>query len=147
MHPVDTFPWVVQSPAASTRATPHARRALRAVWTSTCSIHGLRFGPRHARRRPVARVYTLAQPFRGPASLAVGHVILGLFGAVAGPWQAERALCVWATLEFRPSGLLKLAKKIIFSFGFNLNLNFEKLYLNIQSSKNYETSSVGFVIF
>jgi hypothetical protein len=131
MRPVDTFPWVVQSPAASTCATLHARRVLRVVWTSTCSIHGLRFGPRRARRRPVARVYTLAQPFRGPASLAVGRVILGLFGAVAGPWQAERTLCMWAALEFRPSGLLKLAKKILFSFGFNLNLKFEKLYLNI----------------
>jgi hypothetical protein len=26
----------------------------------------------------------------------------GLFGAVAGPWQAERALCAWAELSFGP---------------------------------------------
>jgi hypothetical protein len=40
-------------------------------------------------------------------------------------------------------------KKILFyfSFGFKLNSNFKKLYLNIQSSKNYEISVVGFIIF
>jgi hypothetical protein len=34
-----------------------------------------------------------------------------------------------------------------FSFGFKLNSNFKNLYLIIQSSKNYEISSVGFIIF
>jgi hypothetical protein len=34
-----------------------------------------------------------------------------------------------------------------FSFGFKLNSNFKILYLNIQSSKNYEISSIGFIIF
>jgi hypothetical protein len=40
-------------------------------------------------------------------------------------------------------------KKFIFyfSFGFKLNSNFKILYLNIQNSKNYEISSVGFIIF
>jgi hypothetical protein len=33
-----------------------------------------------------------------------------------------------------------------FSFGFKLDSNFTILYLNIQSSKNYEISSVGFII-
>jgi hypothetical protein len=30
---------------------------------------------------------------------------------------------------------------------FKLNSNFKNLYLNIQSFKNYEISSVGFIIF
>jgi hypothetical protein len=34
-----------------------------------------------------------------------------------------------------------------FPSGFSLNSNFKKLYLNIQTSKNYEISSVGFIIF
>jgi hypothetical protein len=34
-----------------------------------------------------------------------------------------------------------------FHFGFKLNSNFKILYLNIQSSKNYEISSIGFIIF
>jgi hypothetical protein len=40
-------------------------------------------------------------------------------------------------------------KKILFyfSFGFKLNSNFKNLYPNIQSSKSYEISSVGFIIF
>jgi hypothetical protein len=40
-------------------------------------------------------------------------------------------------------------KKILFyfSFDFKLNSNFKNLYLNIQSSKNYEINSVGFIIF
>jgi hypothetical protein len=40
-------------------------------------------------------------------------------------------------------------KKILFyfSFFFKLNSNFKFFYLNIQSCKNYETSSVGFIIF
>jgi hypothetical protein len=52
---MDTFPWAVQSPIASARAT----RCI--VWTLTWSVDGLRFGPRRARRCPVARVCTLAQ--------------------------------------------------------------------------------------
>jgi hypothetical protein len=38
-------------------------------------------------------------------------------------------------------------RKIYFLFpsGFSLNSNFRNLYLNIQSSKNYEISSVGFI--
>jgi hypothetical protein len=40
-------------------------------------------------------------------------------------------------------------KKFIFyfSFGFKLNSNFKNLCLKIQSSKNYEISSIGFIIF
>jgi hypothetical protein len=34
-----------------------------------------------------------------------------------------------------------------FSFNFKLNSNFKILYLNMQSSKNYKISSVGFIIF
>jgi hypothetical protein len=39
-------------------------------------------------------------------------------------------------------------KKILFYFlfGFKLNSNFKILYLNIQSSKNYEISSIGVII-
>jgi hypothetical protein len=45
----------------------HAARhchALCAMWTSMWSLHGQLFEPRCARRCPVARVYTLAQPGR-----------------------------------------------------------------------------------
>jgi hypothetical protein len=48
-----------------------------------------------------------------------------------------------------PRSHLFFFKKIIFyfSFGFNLNSNLKNLYLNIQSTKKYEISSVGFIIF
>jgi hypothetical protein len=39
---------------------------------------------------------------RGPASLVVGRVGPGLFGSMAGPQQAERALCMWPRLGFGP---------------------------------------------
>jgi hypothetical protein len=52
----------------------------------------------------------------GPALLAVGCAILGLFGAVAGPRQAERALCAWATLKVQPTGRFKLENPFSISF-------------------------------
>jgi hypothetical protein len=57
----------------------------------------------------------------GPASLALGRAILGLFSVVVGPWQAERALCLWATLRFWPGGHLKLES----SFSIFLRFQFE----------------------
>jgi hypothetical protein len=42
-------------------------------------------------------------------------------------------------------GILK--NHFLFSFGLKLNLNFKNLFLNMQSSKNYEICSVGFIIF
>jgi hypothetical protein len=69
----------------------------------------------------------------------MGHADPGLFGSVVGPRQAECALGMWADLNKNFS--------FLFSFSFNLNSNFENLYLNIQSSKNYDISSVGFIIF
>jgi hypothetical protein len=83
----------------------------------------------------------------GPTSLVVGRARPGLLGSVAEPWQAKRAHSMWAAhLGFGPVPVLKLKIHFLFSFGSNLNSNIEKLYLNIQSSKNYEISSVGFKI-
>jgi hypothetical protein len=108
--------------------------ALRVMWTSTWSVHALRFGPHRARQHPLARAHVLEQSGRrlatdepchgtrserapgracrsvpcGPVSLAVGHASPGLFGSMARPRQAERALCIWATLGFWPSGRFKL---------------------------------------
>jgi hypothetical protein len=47
-----------------------------------------------------------------------------MFGTVAGLRQAERALCMWAALEFQPSGRLKLENSfsIFFQFQFELKL-------------------------
>jgi hypothetical protein len=70
-----------------------------------------------------------------------------LFGAVAGPQQAKRALCTWAELGFGLEAVSKLKSLFYFHFSFKLNLNFKNLYLNIQGSQNYEISSVGFIIF
>jgi hypothetical protein len=83
----------------------------------------------------------------GPISLAMGHTGPVLFSSVAWPRQAECALCVWPALRFWPSGRFKLENPFSICFGFSINSNFENLYLNIQSSKNYEISSVGFIIF
>jgi hypothetical protein len=68
-------------------------------------------------------------------------------GSVVGPRRLS-AYCVLAgRAHFQPDGRLKI--EIIFHFYFdsNANSNFKILYLNIQSSKNYEISSVGFIIF
>jgi hypothetical protein len=82
------------------------------------------------------------RPVAGQASC--GPRCPGLFGALAEPWQVERVLCAGAEFGFDP----KLQKFLFyFSFGFKLISNFKILYLNIQSSKNYEISSVGFIIF
>jgi hypothetical protein len=51
----------------------------------------------HYRRLATGELARVGLTGRGPCHF-------GLFGAVAGPWQAERALCVWATLIFWPSG-------------------------------------------
>jgi hypothetical protein len=49
------FSWTSSRGSSSRWLSPAApRRALRVVWTSMWSVHGLRFGPRHARRRPIA---------------------------------------------------------------------------------------------
>jgi hypothetical protein len=123
--------------------TARHRRALRPVWTSMWSIHGLRFGPCRAWRCPVARVCTLAQPGRRLAAgeppravprhvsppaqtkpCPVGRTVPGMFGAVAGLRQAQRTLCMWAALGFRPSGCLKLENSfsIFFWFQFEFKL-------------------------
>jgi hypothetical protein len=91
----------------------HHCRSLRALWPLTWSIHDLRFGPRQAWQRPIVRALTLelcvggVAP-HGPASLAVGHAGLVLFGSMAGPQQAECALCMWAArLGFGPVAVSK----------------------------------------
>jgi hypothetical protein len=66
MLPVDIFPWAVQSPIVAGSATQRAS----AVWTSTWSIHGLRFRPRRARRRSITRVNLRAQLGRRVAAVS-----------------------------------------------------------------------------
>jgi hypothetical protein len=63
--------------------------------------------------------------------------------AAAGRARVVRA----GRARFRPISNFKL-KILFYSFiQFQLNSNFKKLYLNIQSSKNYEISSFRFIIF
>jgi hypothetical protein len=47
----------------------------------------------------------------------------GLFGAVAGPYQAKRALCAWVKLDFVPEAVLKL--KIYFLFFIQFQTEFK----------------------
>jgi hypothetical protein len=102
-------------------------------------------------RRPSERCAGPASLARGPREQAVGSHRVGHasrakhFGAMAEPQQVEHALCTWAKLS--PEAVLKLKFLFYFHFSFKLNSNFKNLYLNIQSSKNYEISSVGFIIF
>jgi hypothetical protein len=51
-------PWTPSHSWSSLAAPCHA---LRTVWTLTWSVHGPRFGPRHDRRCPIARVNHRAQ--------------------------------------------------------------------------------------
>jgi hypothetical protein len=68
------------------------------------------------------------------------------YGVVAGPQQAVCTLRAQAGLSFGPEAVFDLKFPFLFFIRFPLNSNFKNLYLNIQSSKNYETSFVGFII-
>jgi hypothetical protein len=57
---------------------------------------------------------------------------------------AKSASRSWATRRFRPSGIVLNRIPFLFRSGLNSSLNLKKSYLPIQSSKNHETSSVGF---
>jgi hypothetical protein len=48
----------------------------------------------------------------------------------------------WDAMGFQPIVTVALS----FPFGLYLYLNFKKSYLSVQSSKNYETSFIGFII-
>jgi hypothetical protein len=50
MLPVDIFLRAIQSLAITGSTTPYA------VWTSMWSVHGLCFGPRRAKQRPITRI-------------------------------------------------------------------------------------------
>jgi hypothetical protein len=69
------------------------------------------------------------------------------FSAVAGPQQAERTLRARAGLGVGPEAVFDLKFPFLFFIRFPLNSKFKNLYLNIQSSKNYETSFIRFIIF
>jgi hypothetical protein len=47
---------------------------------------------------------------------------------------------------FGPLARAEIEKPFLFCFGLNSNLNLKNSYLPVQSSKNHETSSVGFII-
>jgi hypothetical protein len=67
------------------------------------------------------------------------------FDAMAGLQQAERTLRAQAGHGFGPEAVFNLKFPFLFFIQFPLNSNFKNVYLNIHSSKNYETSSVGFI--
>jgi hypothetical protein len=72
----------------------------------------------------------------GLASLAVGRAGPGLFGSVAGPWQAKCAQCVWAALGFQRSGWFKFENffSIFFQFEFEFKLlKFVSKYPELQN--------------
>jgi hypothetical protein len=66
-------------------------------------------------------------------------------GSMARPHRSS-AYCVLAgRAQFRRDGRLKI-EFFHFYFDSNVNSNFKNSYLDIQSSINYETSCVGFII-
>jgi hypothetical protein len=146
------------------RHAARQRCTMRAVWTSTWSVHCLHFGPRHARRCPIARVNICAQlghrvAAGEPPRAVPWHALWARPARRRGPRPAANQACCGphcpvrfgvvhaGRAQFWPSSRLKLKKYFLFLFGFKLNSNFRNLYLNIQSPKNYEISSVGFIIF
>jgi hypothetical protein len=63
-----------------------------------------------------------------------------------GPRQAgERTSASWAARGFRPVGPMGIEISFLFLFGLNSNSKFENSCLPVESSKNHETSSVGFI--
>jgi hypothetical protein len=56
-------------------------------------------------------------------------------------------LCAWADLGFGPEAIFRLKIPFLFFYSVQLISNIKNLYLNLQSSKNYEISSIGFIIF
>jgi hypothetical protein len=143
-----------------------AHRRPRRGGRSACAFHHRRALYVHP-----ARVWAAT---RGPAPRVLGHAerVLcpsrphwlvvrrspsgRLHAACVGP---QRPLSAWAVpgrkgrCQPGPCADFGLVARIFknfhfyFSFSFKLNSNFKNLYLNIQSSKNYEISSVGFIIF
>jgi hypothetical protein len=105
-------------------------------YARTASCRGSRA---HSHARPRRRAGTAP----GSASLASGPR-----EQAADPCRVGRAPCKPGR-EGRCRPGPGNSKKILFYFlfGFKLNSNFKKIYLNIQSSKNYEINSVGFIIF
>jgi hypothetical protein len=83
-----------------------------------------------------------AKPVVGHAAQLVQHCGLVAVGRARAVRIARRLSSISAQKPFK-----KLKIHFYFSFGFKLNSNFKILYLNIQSFKNYEISSVGFIIF
>jgi hypothetical protein len=125
-------------------SAPWAREAcsvhLAKVWppASRAMAHALSV-PRRARAN-AGRVLRSTWPVLGRAALAC----LALWSGHSRP----SARCAHGPSSVSAQNPFKNKKLLFyFSFGFKLNSNFKNLYRNIQRSKNYETSSVGFIIF
>jgi hypothetical protein len=67
-------------------------------------------------------------------------------GSMAGPHRPSACCTLAGRAQFWPDGRLKIENSFLFYFDSNSNSNFKNSYLDIQSSKNYETSFVGFII-
>jgi hypothetical protein len=67
-------------------------------------------------------------------------------GSVATPCRPSACCTLMDRAQFQPDGRLEIQNSFLFYFDSNSNLNFKNSYLDIQSSKNYETSSIGFII-
>jgi hypothetical protein len=75
-----------------------------------------------SRAVPVLRVWALAWASLGRMRAA----LLGLFGTVAGPRQADHALCTRGELGFGPEAVLKLKILFLFFIRFQTEFNFQK---------------------
>jgi hypothetical protein len=67
-------------------------------------------------------------------------------GSMAGPHRLSACCALTGCAQFWPGGRLEIENSFPFYFDSNSNSNFQNSYLDIQSSKNYETSSVGFIM-
>jgi hypothetical protein len=68
---------------------------------------------------------------------------------LVGRWprgQAAHTVRMAKRDEFSPAVIFKIKISFLFLLVFIHILNFEISYLNVQSSKNYETSSIGLII-
>jgi hypothetical protein len=114
-HPVASRRWQ--------RHAAHQRRALHAMWTSMCYVHGLCFGPRRARRCLITRVDIRAELGRRvvagePPQAVPRHASYGPASADCGPhcpvWHYGRAAVGRACTvrvghaPFQPSSHLEL---------------------------------------
>jgi hypothetical protein len=99
----------------------------------------------HARCVLRARSSRKRRCARGPASCHFGPQSLFRGHLLVQAQQAAHALCAIGEAGMQPSGRDSNRNPFHFPFGLNSSLNFVDSYLSVQSSKNHETGSVGFI--